>query len=212
MHSTYNIYNDAVRTYYCATHEQNQAIKNGELSKGGGGKWCDFNVVASVNGAVNLRSPHGDWGVGFDGDGSIRDPKVVKGGAHGQFKLLFFIKGQPIRFGCKKSGKNVAVMPNGKVHGHGGTAEHATFTVETARGHFQFLNGSGGYLAIKNGELARGGGGKWCDFSVLGAEHGHVNLRSPHGDWGVGFDDAGEARDPAVTKTGGHGQFVVHDA
>ena len=136
------------------------AIKSGELAKGGGGKWCDFNVVAAANGAVNLRSAHGDWGVGFNDNGEIRDPKVVKAGKHGQFNLLFMVAGDKFHFRSKKSGKNVAVMPNGKIHGHGGTAAHASFTVETARGHFQFKNGSDGYLAIKDNELARGGGGR----------------------------------------------------
>eukprot|EP00729_Bicosta_minor_P029867 gene29867-6593_t len=50
-----------------------------------------------------------------------------------------------------KSGQNVAIKPDGEVHGHGKTGKHATWTVENARGHIQLKNADGAYLAIKGG-------------------------------------------------------------
>ena len=37
--------------------------------------------------------------------------------------------GAKVHFRCSKSGKNVALKPNGEIHGHGGNGKHATFEV-----------------------------------------------------------------------------------
>jgi hypothetical protein len=96
-----------------------------------------------------------------------------------------------------------------QVHGHGGAGPHASFTVESCRGHLQFKNDSGSYLACQDGELKKGGGGKWCDFAVKDKD-GHLVIRSVHGNWGVGFETNGEAKPADKTGEGQFGQFAIH--
>ena len=118
------------------------------------------------------------------------------GGAHGSLQV-----GRKYHFEGGKSGKMMAVMPDGKVHGHGGRGKHATWTVEANRGAVQFKNDSGSYLACQDGRMKKGGGGKWCDFHVR--DHaGHILIRSAHGDFGVGFEPNGEVRDSSHVKEG----------
>ena len=117
--------------------------------------------------------------------------------------------GKKYRFEHKVSHKNVAVKPNGEVNAHGGNGDHATFTVESKRGALQFKNDKGNYLACQNGTMKSGGGGKWCDF-VVREHHGHVLIRSSHGDHGVGFEENGEVRESPKVKEGDKAQFKAH--
>jgi len=202
------------------------ACKEQGLKAGGGGKWCDFTIIEKDGDHVLIKSPHGDWGVGFEDEGNARDPSKCKAGNKAQFRVLHenpvIAAGQTIRLVNKFTGKNLAIMPDDsgprkQVHGWGGPGPHAKFTVEENRGHFQFKNEGGHYLAIKKrdgGLLASGGGGKWCDFNVVMQEDGNVYLQAANTEpaglqWRVGFNDNGIARDPNDTKDGAHGQFTV---
>jgi hypothetical protein len=53
--------------------------------------------------------------------------------------------GTKVHLRNSKSGKNVALMPNGKIHAHGGNGKHATFEVfhHPFNGRFKFFNENG---------------------------------------------------------------------
>jgi len=146
--------------------------------------------------------PGGGKGPGHDHGGAAHGHGHGHGPAHGSGLEV----GKKYRLEHKVSQKNVAVKPDGNVHAHGGNGDHATFTVESKRGALQFKNDKGNYLACQNGNMKSGGGGKWCDF-VVTEHHGHILIRSSHGDHGVGFEENGDVRESDKVKKGDKAQF-----
>jgi hypothetical protein len=154
--------------------------------------------------------------VGFFETGEEKDPSTVFEGDYSKFRV---VRLSPLKVGEKyhlegvRSGQNVAVMPDGRVHAHGGRGDHATWTVHGNRGHIQLKNDSGSFLAIgDNGVLRKGVGGKWCDFIVTEHE-GCVLIRSAqNNNRGVGFDETGEIRDPSLVRDGNMAKFNVINA
>ena len=194
-------------------------------SKGGGGKWCDFHVKEISEGVVALRSVHGDWGVGFRDDGTPKPADNVGEGPGGQLVVIPagpFEAGKKYRLRNVKTGKNVAVMPEDKhgvkdmVHAHGGAGPHATLTVSTLRGAYQFKADSGRFLACKEHDgswIRAGGGGNKCDFAIV-PHDGNFLIRSVHNEeWGIAFNEDGDAKaNPATVKQGKMAQFSFSPA
>lgn len=201
------------------------AIKpDGRITDGGGGKHCHFKFEFNKDaGTVLIQSTaHAGCGLGFLANQEpARDAHNVSlsPGPHNQFKVIFegmsdLEAGTRVHFRNSKSGKNVALMPNGKIHAHGGNGKHATFEVfhHPFNGRFKFFNESG-HLGIHQGELKSTDDGKWAKFYVKPVESGLITIQSIHADGGekagVGFDEEGEIRPPGNTGMGHHGQFEV---
>jgi len=170
--------------------------------------FCTLEVGPGSGGGPGGGGHHGGPGPGHHHHPA--PPHMAHGGGHhhggggGPLQV-----GRKYHLQHKSTRKNVAVMPNGRVHATGGSGAHATFTVEANRGAIQFKNDKGNYLACQNGNMKSGGGGKWCDFTVRPHE-GHILIRSSHGDHGVGFEPNGEVRESHHVKHGDLAQFQPH--
>lgn len=207
-------------------HPKYIALKpNGNIQEGGGGGHCKLNFQRQDSGTYLIRSAnHPELGLGFLQSGApAKDAHNVSASpaGHNQFMVIFdklgnLEHGGKVHLTSTKTGKNVALKPNGDVVAGGGTGTHATFEVfhNATNGRFKFFN-ENGYLAMQGSDVRKGSGGKWCAFHVKPVGEGNdplVTIRSAHvdgGNAGLGFNGTHDIRNPANTGMGGHAQFKI---
>lgn len=123
--------------------------------------------------------------------------------------------GAHVRLTSKAHGKNLKIHQNGNVDGRGGSGEWATFTVQGRGPHvaLSLRSHPNKFLAVKNGALTQGTGGKFCSFIVKQHPDGTISLESAeHPTQHVGVLPNGDTKAPHRTGTGDHGKFYVNFA
>lgn len=127
----------------------------------------------------------------------------------------FFRDGNIVILHSQNTGKNLRIMPDGSVNGHGGNGDKAQFKVhKNGKGiiKFQNVDNPHHWLRITNDHklCGKGSGGHHCQFKKIRHDAGVFSFESvEHRGCHIGLKDNGDAKPANNTGTGKASRFSV---